>query len=64
MPKIDDAEYQAGREWCAAGNNARSLVEKIGDGAAAEIATEEKRMSFFFGFIDELLDELRGIKGS
>jgi hypothetical protein len=62
MPKIDDAAYERGRKWCAAGNTLRGLVEAIGSGAAPEVDNEDELMSSGFGFLDELLDNLRGIR--
>jgi hypothetical protein len=67
MPKLDEQQYEAGREAFKSGATIRSVVEKFdatGDlpGVLESPDDEVATMSFALGFGDAFLDQLRGIK--
>lgn len=58
MPKIDEAQYTAGKEAFASGGTIRSVVERmLNSGHSREV--EELEMSFIVGFADAFLERLR-----
>lgn len=62
MKKLDDAAYKAGYAVYASGATLRSVIEPIlaRDGAST-VEQEERDMSRALGFVDAVLDRLRGI---
>ncbi|MET4206857.1 hypothetical protein [Bradyrhizobium sp. LA2.1] len=65
MPKadfsIDEPSYQEGRAAFASGASIRSIVMQVQSSIGAGSFDEDKVLSSSIGFVDALLDHLRGI---
>lgn len=66
MPKLDEQQYEAGRQAFSGGVSIRNVAERFSasgelPGVLEDPDDEIKTMSFAIGFADALLDMLRSL---